>query len=208
MWFTALRGIFTGDQELTGDTVLRSQERTGNPHWLWLGAAVVNGLLVSLALVVSLAKLSSAFGSFSSVAAGNYIGAILLPPLLTAAFAAGRAATLMGVGAIGKQPISFPKAAGLASVAYITMAPVLALSFLLAFIPGQFATVVLLLGFTFSVLVAELTLYSLVTRNVPFAATPLLAYAGLTTAWVALCWWIAYLVMSDIAVGGFLGGLL
>lgn len=207
VWFAALRGIATSDAEGTSDTVLRSHERTGNPHWLWLGAALLNGLLVGLALLVSVAKLSSALGPFSSAGAGDYIGALLLPIVLTVAFAAGRAAVLMGVGAIGKRPIGFASAANLASVAYIAMAPALALMFLLSFIPGQLAMVLVLLAVTFSVLVTELLLFTLVTRHAGFERPQLLPYAGLTTVWLALSWWVSGLALSDIVTGGLLGGL-
>lgn len=208
VWFEALRSVVASDHARTSRTVLTSGERTGNPHWLWLGAALLNGLLTGLALLVSLTKLSSVLGRFSTVGAGDYVGALLLPIVLTVAFAAGRAAVLMGVGAIGKRPISFPAAAGLASVSYIVMAPVLALTFLLSFIPGQFSSVLILLGLTFSVLVAEITLYTLVTQHASFERPPLLVYAGLTTVWFVLSLWISSAILSDTVGRGAFGGLL
>lgn len=197
VWLGTLRDLYARKPERAVDGALSSEQRTGNAHALWAFTALVSGLLTGLTLVVMLARVSSALGIFSTVDFGDYLSAIVLPPILLAVSLVARAGALMAVGATGQRQVRFKDALNLVAVSYIALVPAGALALVLAGAESTFTSFLVGVTALFAGVVGELTLFTELTRRHEFEKSPILAYAGFMTLWVVVMGSVVALALAD-----------
>ena len=208
-WWNLLRACFSGEPARVTDAALGTSSG-GSTHWTWISAALVNGGLLGLALVLLMARLASELEYYFAPDGSEYVRAFLIPIVCAVALIAARAGAICALFAIQKRSIGFKDAAALAGVPFVVAAPLLALVLVLSLIPGTFALVVLMLAATFTAFYAEIALYVAVARVGRFPTSPALPHSALSAAWLCLMVYIGSLIVQDLAADlvGTLGGVL
>lgn len=205
-WVKTFVRIFRSDPGVgIDDRSPIAQPATGNP-WFWVVAALINGLIASLAMVTSLAMLNSRSGGYLSPDGGMYAAAIFIPIVVSFVYIVARAGAIAAIFGLRSRQISFNGAANLAGVSYVASAPFLAVLVLLAMIPGSFTAVLFLLGFIFTAFLSETSLYVSIAKTGRFDRSATLHFAWLSMVWLVITTFIMLLIFSD-TIGTYLNNL-
>ena len=197
-WWKLLRALAAGNPEQVTVAALGSGPGAST-HRTWIVAALVNGTIVGVSIMLLMARLAGEFQYFFAPAASEYFAAFLIPIVCSIALLLARAGAIAGLFALRQRTITFKDAAALASTTFVASAPLLAMALLLSLIPGTFALVALAVGVTFTTFYAEIALYISVARVGRFSKSPALPHALLSTAWLCLMSFISATIIMDLA---------
>ena len=197
-WWKLLRALAAGNPEQVTTAALGSGPGESS-HRTWIVAALVNGTIVGVSLMLLMARLAAEFEYFFAPGASDYFAAFLIPIVCSTALLLARAGAIAGLFALRQRTIAFKDAAALASTTFVASAPLLAMALVLSLIPGTFALVALAVGLTFTAFYAEIALYIAVARVGRFSKSPALPHALLSTAWLCLMSFISATIIMDLA---------
>lgn len=183
VWWNVIRASAKSDPNAAVDHALTARERTGNPHWLWLLTALVNGVIVGGIWMVSMSQGASFLYDPS---AGDYVAAFFLAVVISVVALIARAGVVLLTASARRGSVSFTDALTLTGAAWGLTTPLLVLTFALIWVDSLGAAMVLFVAAVLTVMVAELTLYTGILQRGRFPASPLLLHAVLTAIWLLL----------------------
>lgn len=164
-------------------------------------AALVNGLLVGIALMTSMAKASSSLESYywstSLFEGSDYALALVFILVASVVYLAARAGAIVALFTLRGRRLGYGEAVSLGASAYVASFPMVALCVLLALVPGSFAAFVGLFGLIFTIIFAETVLYTGIARLGRFEKSVVLPHALLTSAWLCVVSYVFFLVLRD-----------
>lgn len=193
-WWEILREAYAGRPASAARTAVSSEHRVGSSHWVWVFAALVNGILLGAVAMLTVANAyASAWRGPSGV---MYMAFFVFGVAVAFAYLCARAGLTCLLFALRRSSITFKDAAALASVPFAITTPLLVLCIPLALITGAFGSWPFVACVIFTVYFAETSAYVGIASLGRFEKSPVLLFAILSTVWL----WLTTLVIELVAL--------